>query len=282
MARTARPGVTVSMDSTQAGAALGAIQGMTSQVKTDRFTGSVLKYAHAEMAHQFDIAMEMAYGSNPSSYSHVFDINDSGKPVRKLWKHILVGRGANREATFQFLASKLPIPTPEMKKAMGDKNLSLISDADLAQLSDRRYVFRWKAPIMEYSLRVSISPKYAQALFVPTGNANRPFIITRQQIVIDNPGGQETTGRFVSFWTSWWSQGAPKVFDETVKKIVEKDLGRTPVEAISRKRSKKVGLVTTADFEAAFENGRELAAAYIDGRADSYNQASSYIERTFW
>lgn len=279
-----RPAISVDFDASEAQAALGVIYGMATSIKTDRYMGSVLKFAHEVMSKDFDIAMDGAVATNPDKYDHVFDWTDNGKVGNRLWKHKLKGRGASREATFEWRASKKAIPTPEQYKQMGDKRFSIIPDDELAKLSGRRYVFRWKAPIMEYNLRVTISPRWSDALFVPTGDASRPFIITRAQVVVDNPGG-DNTGMFTSFWTGWWGSAGQKIFEEQVKTTVENDLGKIPMETVTRKFRKTTGktlkLTTFSDAEYAFESGKEFAQAYVLGKSKSYSSANKYIEENW-
>lgn len=278
MARN-RPAVTIKHDLIEAGEALGAVAGMSSTVRTSRYTGAVLEYAHGEMAREFDQHMAIQAEMKPALYHHVFDWRDDGDNVsRQLWRHKLSGRGASREATFEWIAAKNPIPTPEQYKEMGEKRFALIPDEELAKLSKRRYFFYWKAPIMEYGMSVRIKPRWSKVLFIPTGNASRPFILRDQQVLVDNPGGA-TRGAFTHQYTSWWSRQGKAVFERSVQRAVVEHLEES-VRAGTKKRArqKTVSLSTAADFNTAFAAGAELAEAYLSGKAESYRRAGKYVE----
>jgi hypothetical protein len=274
--------------------ALGFVDGMATEIKTNRYLGSVITMAHSLMAESFDETMDNIAMTNKASYNHVYEWRMIGKPEGRLWKHTMIGRGTTREATFEWQASSAPILTPEERQSdpLGTNDPITEIDPDvLGKLKKRTYFFYWKAPMMEYGLSARVRPKYARRLFIPTWASPdtnyRYGMETFQDFSKANPqdgsGGQGTVGMFTAAWLNWWNEAAPKMWDSKVKTVVENDLGVIGREINRSKRAKKAsfGLKTFGgkkDYRfAAFEEGRNRAEALVRGKARSYARQSKYI-----
>lgn len=259
---------------------LGYVSGLSTEVKTDRYIGSVITYAHDRMAQHFDENIDQVARGNDANFSHVYENRMLGVPQGRLWQHQLSGRGAARQATWKWLPSTQPILTPEERKAAHNPNdpISEVDDADLERLSGRDYYFTWKAPVMEYGLTVNIVAKNAKALFIPTFGVDNGFIFRKSS---NNQMQNKGAGRFSGFWAQWWSSSAPALWDAEIKRTIEKDLGRSSKELSrkGRKTTKTFNVSTIGNADAAFEAGRNYAEAYVKGKAKSYAQASKYIDR---
>jgi len=278
--KSKRNAIDIEADLSEGYKAAGFVTGFTTEVSTNRFVASVVELAHNDMAKAFDTEIDQVAMSNQNAFAHVYEWRLTGMPQGRLWHHTLTGRGVNRQASWVWEPSKAPILTPEERKARNNPNdpINAVSDEDLAQLSRRDYFFTWKAPMMEYGLRVNIIAKNAKALFIPSFEAENGYYFAKSS---SNQMPNTNAGRFTGFWTTWWTGGgAATVWETSIKNIIEKDLGRAEKELrTSRKRRKSFGLATIGDNDAAFEAGRNYAEAYIRGRAKSYRQASKYIQR---
>jgi len=289
----AKPAMSLEMDFTEGYDALGFAQGMTSEIKTDRYLGSVMTMAHSRMADRFDLMMDTLAATNRSSYHHVYEWRMIGQPAGRLWNHAMVGRGTTREATFEWRASRSPILTPQerMSDPLGTNDPITGIDPDvLSKLKNRSYFFYWKAPMMEYGLAARVRPRYAKRLFVPTWRAPgnyRHAMETYQDFSAGNPqdgsGGAGTVGMFSAAWLNWWNDVAPKIWDTESKNVVENDLGiigkemsRSKKKAKARFSLKTFGGKKDYSF-AAFEDGRNRAEALVKAKARSYSKQSKYI-----
>lgn len=271
--------VEVTADFSELAWSMGLISGMAKEVRTDRYLGDVISYVHRQLADEFDTHMDFAVESFPRRFSHVYEWDKNAGSDRsrdRLWEHRLLGKGGTRNATWTWKASVKPIPTPQERAQDPNDPISMVPAEELAKLSDRRYIFYWKAPIMEYDYGVSITPKYAKALFVPTGDPANPFVFT-QQVRGLQPGGEETRGAFTTEWVNWWSNQAADSFDKYMKDGLEKDLAGVEggVRQGQRVRSGKgLGLNVTKDYEAAFESGEEWAREYFRKKSRGYKARS--------
>lgn len=281
MGKARRNAVDIEADMADGYKALGFVQGMSEELSTDRFIGPVIEFAHSRMAESFDDEIDSAAGAGTDSLQHVYEWRMLGLPQGRLWRHTLTGRGENRQASWKWVASKAPILTPSERKAEGDPSdpINNVSDEALARLSDRKYIFYWKAPIVEYGLSVNIRPVYAKALFVPTDSNARGYYFSKGTSNQFQEGGQ---GKFTAFWTTWWANGASALWSAEIKRTIEKDLGRSRTElakVTGRRRKKSFGINAMSDNFAAYEAGRNMAEAYIKGKAKSYKQAAKYVDR---
>lgn len=260
--------VEVAADFSEVGFTMGLLSGMAKEVKTPRYIGDILTYVHGELSKEFDTHMDFARASAPKRFSHVYEWGQHGGANidrDRLWYHKLMGGGASRNATWIWKASIKPIPTPQERAADPSDPMSLVPKENLDRLSKRRYFFYWKAPVMEYNQGVNITPKYASALFIPTGDPANPFVFANEFRNLQ-PGGAESSGAFTGEWTAWWSAQAPMSFEKNLQESLEDDLAGVAKDGIRsgmRSRKKKVSLTATADYEAAYQSGEVWAEEYL-------------------
>lgn len=256
------------VDASEADALQGLLSGMSQEIKTARYMSSVLNYSHGIMSNEFDLFMASISPTQPERFHHVYEWNQIGQPKAQLWKNLIVGHGGSKIATFKWLASKTTVPIPEQLKETGDG-------------PKRIHVFVWKAPIMEFSIPVTIRPQRGNILIIPFGDT---FRFTQQWQHVANPGGEATHGAFTTAYEEWWAGGAgEKAFQTSIKSTLENDLGRTPVEQavrpFRRARSKQVTLSTFNSR--AFEYGRAKAEQYIQGLESRYLAQAAAREANF-
>lgn len=282
--------VAISADMTEAYGMVGAITGMSKTVRTSNYKASILKFAHAEMSEQMDSEIDLLALANPKMFRHVYEWGMVGVPAGRLWAHTLIGTGGNRTASFKWKASKLPVPSPSERANNPDDPMSMVPADVVARLSNRKHFFYWKAPIMEYGLRVRIEPRNAKKLFIPLGElarnqklgSKRTYVFTEGP-VFAHPGAQQARGAFSAAWATWWGSRAEAVFSETVERTVGMDLEGAfrrgaSANTATRKRAKTISLAAISSQQAAAEIGEDLAAAYLEGRARSYTQARRWLD----
>jgi hypothetical protein len=270
--------VKIDVDNRQAAAVIGGMAGLVAAMKTDRYKRSVIEYAYNNMKSQFDSDVDAAALTDARAVlHHVYEWRLIGVPAGRLWRHKLSGRGGSREASFKFIASKTPILTPKERRAnatgiSGNDPIQDVPQKNIDRLQKIPYYFYWKAPIMEYGMSVYIKPVNAKRLFVPLEGAKNNFILS-QGLYVGNPGGQNT-GAFTKFWLAWWATQAPSIWDEEIRKTIEKDLGRTPLEeAGGRYRTKAVSLTNgPTAYRQAFEKGKDMAMDHIQKVSRRYDE----------
>ena len=253
----------------------GAIMGMTATVKTPGYTDALLKYTHAKMAEDFNMVADVTAAAAKSNFHHVYEWNMVGNPAGRLWKHTFSGHGNNRVAGFDWKASKVPIPTPQQRAGNPDDPISQLDSAELAKLSNRRYFFYWKAPVMEYNQTVHIVGKYSpkKLLFIPSwtehkiGGEMKPYTFAASA-TMSVPGGAATSGQFNALWGAWWASSASSVFDTQIRAQVERDLADSVKQTIRRRRK----TVTISNGMADFEAGRAQAMAFLAKKIRTYDR----------
>jgi hypothetical protein len=292
----AKPGVKLEFDLRDGYAALGYVKGMVAEINTDRYIGPVISYTHAKLANVFDEHMDVISVTNASAYSHVYEWRRLGMPNGHLWSHKISGGGTTaagrvREATFEWKPSVRPILTPEERMADDNDPISKVDPQIIAKLKKRSYIFKSKAPIMEYGLRAVVRPTNAKWLFVPTeSRLNGPekfkgFYLAKQTVQNfayrnpqDSSGGAGSQGRFTAAWVEWWNTEAPALWDSEISKTIEQGLGRSETElnrvSHSHARTKVMGIGVFNSEAKAFESGQKLAKAYIYRNAQSYAAAA--------
>lgn len=262
-----RPGLNVNFDAQEAHAAMGAIVGIGKAVKTDRYVSDIINYAHREMSTGFDEHMDLMSGAMREKFHHIYEWNMIGLPAGRLWNHTLTGRGTNKLASFEFIASKMPIPNPEQRAANPDDPMSQVPEDVVQRLSKRKYYFTWKAPMMEYRLHATIAPRWASKLFIPMFDQPRGYILT-PHAVNQQSGNVLTAGSFTTAFIDWFNGPGRVILEEKVAREVELDM-----VAASQQWRKKVKastvqarMQTWANPARAFEIGKQSAEQFLIAR----------------
>jgi len=272
----ARPSVGFSVDTTEAAALAGFLKTISVQVNTERHIGPVLKYTHAVMSDEFTQFMSVRAPAQPERFHHVYEWGQIGDPTAKLWVDNLSGNGNNRLATFTWRASKQMVPVRSDFQEAGVKKI---------------HVFVWKAPVMEYGQNLTIRPKRGSILAYFTGPTNPEgkykMQFTRKPIQVSNTGGKLTKGAFTREYISWWSGSEGEaVFNTQIRRVLEEDLGRMPIESVTSKfrraRSKTIGMATIAEADAAEAAGAAAATKYLMGRSAKYIEQAKARERIIY
>jgi len=268
-----KPYVGFNADIAEASALSGFLTSLSAQIKTDRHISPVLKMTHAIMSDEFTAYMSVVAPAQMSRFHHVYEWGQIGDPTAKLWDDVLIGSGSVRTATFKWRASKQSVPVREDFKAKGVKQI---------------HVFVWKAPVMEYGKNIVIAPKRGKFLAYFTGPTNPEskyaMQVTQNPIQVTDPGGPMVKGSFTREYVSWWGgTGAQGVFETKLRKVLEEDLGRMPIEEVTRPfrraRNKKFAFQAIADAEAAERAGAMAAKKFLETRSRKYIEAAKARER---
>lgn len=277
---------------------------MGREINTDQYLADVIEYSYALINKEFNSVMTALAASNPDRFKHVYEPGKTGIEQYKLWNMKLYGRGRKREASFEWIPSVMPILTPRQRAMDPNDPMSKVPNEVIEKLSDRRYVFRMQAPIMEYRMKVAITPVNSDFLFIPTMNSRRHRTSggsyeTRNyrfekynmpdwdyRNPQDPSGSESTVGQFTSAWVAFWNGGgAEQVWDSEIAPGIEKGLATGAGSQINnaakmvRRRSASIEFSTFNDNYAAFESGANLARAFIRGKARSYRQAAKWIDK---
>lgn len=313
MGRKIKPGLYVEPDLRAGFAATGFIKEMTMQMESSYFINDVIEYAHSQMASGFDDYMTILSQSNENRYHHVYEPGMVGFQEAQLWEHRLYDTGKTRQVSWEWQLSRLPILKPEDRAMNPDDPMSEVDPDVIEKLSDEDYIFYMRAPMMEYGLRANIVPTNAKFLFIPTyavqyfrnrksGTSTETNFKMAKHNVPDfsyrNPqepsaaGGGEaqdgTVGQFTAAWVGYWTQGpADEVFKTQVQPMLEKSMedaeewiGKAARQIKGGKTRKiSASLITFADNEQAEETGRNLALAFVKGKARSYRQAAKHVDK---
>jgi len=313
LAKNKRPGLLVDVDLEEGYAANGYIYGFSREVSTRYYLNDVISYTHAHMASSFNEHLIGLATANPENYHHLYEPGHVGEPGFELYRHIMFGKGDKREATWEWVASKIPILTPEERKRQNrwDVMRKVPDDAieKLENSNTRNYYFVWRAPIMEYRMKVNIQPVNAKMLFIPLKNAKglkgskqnklgkQNFTFAHQNMPdwdYSNPqdasgpvGGRGkggTVNRFTSAWVGFWNSGlADEAWETKVLPVITRDNQQMEADMYLRTKTRrsgaKVSFKTFNSQKAAFEAASNHARAFVRGKSASYAKAAKYIER---
>jgi hypothetical protein len=246
--------LSINADTVEVSALEGFLTTLSADVKTDVNMSPVLDFAFNRLSTRFDNYMSAVAPTAPQNFHHVYDWNHIGNQQFQLWKNVMRGRGGTKYASFEFRASRLPVPVP---------------DVQTAKPFNRTHRFIYKAMIMEYNINVTIRPKKAKILVFPLPDGKLMF--TKGPIFIKNPGGKGTTGAFTSAWSEWWGgPGAKTVFRDEINRSLESDFSETALGKFMRRFRKaktRSVAISVADKSSAFEQGAGLAREFLVERA---------------
>lgn len=262
----ARSGIHLNGDFGELALKMGQVSGMSKKVTTKAFVDDLVKVTHAAMTEKFDQFVDMTYLNDSSTLHHVYEWGvPVGNPYARLWKHKLLGGGGDRNATWDWRASKRPIPTPAQRAGKAHDPMSGLSMEDLHKFSDRKYIFYWKAPVMESGMSAIVAPVNVDRVMFPawTDGGGAELRFGSPESVVDSPGGEETTGSFTAIWSSWWSMEAPAAFDEEVGRPVERLIGDA-VREKTRAGTATIGITAVTDIKALKDAGEDWARVNID------------------
>ena len=210
----------------------GYLDGVSRSIETDQYIGSVVSYVSSTLSEAFGIAVDAAARLSPQSFMHVYewgrdyhDYTTVGSESHRLWKLVSTGRGSKRLMAYTFLPSVRPVPINPILLEEGSTGKTVKSGV---------HVFTWKAPIMEYGIRVTVKRRPGTDFLAFVGEDGE--IKFRKGPFSYVPGRGSTMGVFSGFFVAWWSTEAPDIYDKTLSKELErKVVNEGTLSSVTRK-----------------------------------------------
>lgn len=265
------------VDTSEVVALTSTLRSVEAHMNTNRHLNVVTKAAFELLAQQFNMQTHLVAGMSVGEFHHVYEWEHVGVPGAQLWRNELKGRGGQRRVTWGWRASRTTVPTET--DIHGGPRFQPTKGFDPSRLQ-RIHVFVWKAPMMEYGVSVTVSPKLSHVLVFPNpdlaggGRFGRgPSPVTFSPHPVRTTPGEQVQGNFTAWFTSWWGGGsaqgiADSIFadkrDEAFKKAFSARIDSSPIFRTSRK-----SFNITTDAEAA-RQGKNIARAIAGDMEHNY------------
>lgn len=219
----------------------GVAQAPTSFGLNDEIGRAITTIAGRSLAQFIDAEARL----NPESLHHVYEWNQVGKPLGRLWKVNGVYRSGVIVLNSEFRQSRTFVP--------------------IKNGTSRRSKFVYKAQVMESGKSVRITPKSAEALFFFSQSGDPVFIPRGRSVVVRSPGGKYVKGSYSKTLNRFLT--SPRLMVDISESGIVKRLedaqafaGRQMPNSVSGKRS-------TASFERLAEANvakhiRQVTRAY--------------------
>lgn len=246
-------------------------------MNTDRHLNTVTRAAFEVLAEQFNMATHVAARAAVGEFHHVYEWEHIGFPGFQLWRNQLNGRGGQRRVTWGWRASKTTVPT--QTNIYGGPRFEHSKGFDPEKLN-RIHIFVWKAPMMEYGVRVTVRPKLSNVLVFPNPDLKgsgafgyQPKPVTFSPHPVTSTPGEQVQGNFTAWFVAWWGGGSAQqivegIFsdkrDEAFKKIFNARIDASP---IFKTRGKAFRIIP--DSEAA-RAGKNVARAIAGDMEHNY------------
>lgn len=268
------------------GEIFGAITGIQEGLKDPVYMDGLLKAAHSQATKEFDLAA--AATAQTGHMSHMWEYGTPGitggppkfpdptSPAARLWVHKMIGKGGDQIITFTFREAIQR--NPRLTTAQTG-----VPSKYLRKMSRRKYIFRWKARVIETGEEVEITPKNGHLLFVPfygeeerserpRGRGYQMYPADRKGPIKVNPGATQA-GSFTKFWASWWDARGSQIIDDSVELSVDSDVNAV-IDAAALRASKSrpvpagTGLLAAKTAKSSKETAATLRARATERRAD--------------
>lgn len=243
------------------------IDGVGIAVKSNIHINELIKQSNTVITAEFVLHMSREAIANPLKFGHMYEWGGIGDPNARLWKHILRGRGAQRQLTFDFKASVKKVPVSSKLRDVGVQ---------------QNHIFTWKAPVLELGLPVSISPQLSktktlvfESAFAPMGSQQRNGLVFYKGTVnIPRQGNDQTWNSFTNEFRTWFSSEAPgQLIKQTMTELAQATIKKSFVEKIRTIRSTKTKVknftLTPVGVDKNFADtlAKSLTVNYISGAA---------------
>lgn len=250
--------VNFGVDNGQASGFAGYINGLATEVQTNRYISSVVSYTYKRLASYFEDAADAAARRAPDSFKHMYEWGSSygdtstvGLPDTRLWRLVSTGSGRNRSVTFTFLPSVRPVPINPILTVPGKTGKTVREGV---------HVFTWKARVQEEGTPVTIKRISAKYLAFVGSDSQIKF---RKGPMTVTP--RSHSGVFSEFFLAWWNIEGPDMFDRIIRPEIENDLfPNTKISEVKSKFKVKMKPMSIS----AVSGAREFSAGTSWGKAD--------------
>lgn len=286
------PGLFVEADTREAMFTSGFMQEYARRLERPEFKGLIEEEVWLTFSRQFDKHMSDMARANPDEFHHLYEYSaagdgfshvKAGRNRYKLWKNTARRAGSGIVASWEWVPAKQFNPTYHQRREgkIGHDPIRDLSQKDfdllVAKSHNRKHVFIWKAPMLEYQLTTQRRARPGEWLFLP-GRVRTPmkgsdggFMFAKEATSSWMQPGK-TWQTFTANYTFFWGQVVPSRFDAVFGRAVAKTI-REGAEAILRKRPRvtsgrlaqgsRVRISAFADTWAAYEQGARQAATAI-------------------
>lgn len=221
---------------------IGSYLGLMEGLRQKDYMDDLITDAHQTTAREFNRAA-MHYAMSGGAISHMYEygtagINNMGvthyasgmNPASRLWKNEIHGGGGRKVLSFTFLPSKKDTP-PHDYVALGiDPREAPPLKVDTGA---RKYKFEWKASVVESGTDVKVFARWSKRLFIPvkteglpssyTGDPTKGYVWAKTHVF--SPGeATGGTGKFTTFYSTWWAREGAEMMGLEMRKSVEKSL----------------------------------------------------------
>lgn len=243
----------MSADLSGIGNYVGTVEGILQAVADPRFEGDFVENMLDTVETHF-MTDTIALRAKPN-LKHVFDWGDNQGEVSSEPLFSLTRSGVNGTQTlgYTFLPSNNLVPLPDASRYG-------FSTARLTHLS--RHTFQMKAIVMETMSKVTIAPKDADNLFIPTTKSPRGYVLTPKSVKV-NPGGRQATGGFATHWNQWFNLRAQSLVNDEVAST-EKWLVATGAKYVRYAAGTKVNGQSVGG---RFASGKNVSIGYVNAKA---------------
>jgi hypothetical protein len=271
---------------------IGSYLGLMEGLKQKDYMDDLLTETHKTVAREFNrAAMNFAMGGGAIKHMYEYGtagINDLGpthyasgmNPNARLWRNELVGGGGRKTIGFTFLPAKKQTPPHDFEELGIDPSKAPPLKVDTGQ---RKYYFPAKATVVESGSDVKVFAKWSKRLFIPTkteglpseytGDPSRGYVWAKSHVF--SPGeATGGTGKFTTFYSTWWSKEGAEQMGTMMMKKVETDL-TTVAQKV--KPSKHPKSVASTNIKALVEKGRKKTRKQFELYTDFDNGEGEQI-----
>ena len=199
----------IDADISEAQKLTGMLTALDKELNDPRHLESLTDAAFSIMEASFNRDMAAVSLSQPEDYHHVYEPEQQGNPAAQLWTVKMRGRAGMRSISWDWKASHLTVPTEYGPD--GEYRWEGSGPQFDPEKLNRVHVFVWRAPVMEYGMRVHVRPKLSN---------KRLLVFPNQEV---NPGGTrgavftaggysftpgaDVQGNFTAFFAGWFGGG---------------------------------------------------------------------------
>ena len=225
-------------DFSQTGHGIGFIQGLLAE--TDVYAEDMVR----EWANRVALALPQSIDNKSNAIRHVYEWGKVGTPEGRLFQVFVrrdgVGNKIQRTVDYRFKKSVIPVP---MLKERINPN------PELNRVDQRRYVFHYKAGVMESGRTVNIRPKNTQALVFPMGGGGtiaggRNYYFSNVETIVSFA---KWRGRFAGVF-AFESERVAQVTGAEVKKDIEEGYRSAFMRTGKKTASKNVSLAVSQGY----------------------------------
>lgn len=273
--------VQLGLDASQMSGITGLIDGFATTIQTDKLISTVVGYVQSELGKRFGEAVDSMAEKMPGSFLHVYEWGNSyhdystiGRKQFRLWRLTQVGTGRSRAVSFVFLPSVKPVPIHPDLLDPGESGKAV---------KEGVHVFTWKAPIMEYGIRVTVRRLEGTKALAFIDNRTGEIRFSKGPHTFQagvSPHGQPNQRRvFTSFFINWWSSDAEEIYETELRPRIENDI--SPPKRWDKfvrrykPRAKEFSIQTTLQGHRNFNSARRAAREELEEVGREYARKSS-------